>query len=68
MKKVDEYHRHARECRDLAAGMDAPEVCDQLLEMAKIWERMASERVTFISEHPEFAERSSDKNPSTPEH
>jgi hypothetical protein len=54
MQKIDDYQRHAQQCRDLAAKMDVPEVSDQLLEMAKIWE-LAAERATFVNEHPEFA-------------
>jgi hypothetical protein len=54
MKRVDEYSRHAKECRDLAARMDSAEVRDQLLEMAKIWEALAAEREAFIGEHPQF--------------
>ena len=54
MKKVDEYQQHAQECRELAAKMDAPEVREQLLEMAKIWDNMAEERRSFVFEHPEF--------------
>jgi hypothetical protein len=41
--------------RHLAAKMDVPEVRDQLLDMAKIWEELAAERATFVNEHPEFA-------------
>ena len=55
MQKVDNYQRHAHQCRDLAAKMDVPEVREQLLEMAKIWEELAVERAAFVGEHPQFA-------------
>ena len=55
MQKIDDYQRHAQQCRDLAAKMDVPEVREQLLDMAKIWEELAVERATFVNEHPEFA-------------
>ena len=55
MKKVEDYQRHAEECRDLARRIDVPEVRQQLLEMALVWEAMANERTQFIGEHPQFA-------------
>jgi hypothetical protein len=55
MQKIDDYQRHAQQCRDLAAKMDVPEVREQLLIMAKLWEDIAAERATFVSEHPQFA-------------
>lgn len=54
VQKVDEYQRHAQECRDLAAKMPSIEHRDQLLEMARIWEEMAAEREGFVTEHPQF--------------
>jgi hypothetical protein len=54
MKKADEYQRHAQECRDLAAKMPTPEVRQQLLDMADIWERMVAERTEFVGKNPQF--------------
>jgi hypothetical protein len=70
MQKVDDYQSHAQKCRELAAKMDVPEVRDQLLDMAKIWEDLAAERATFVNEHPQFAipikDRSCEVAASTP--
>ena len=44
MEKTSEYHRNARECRQLAASADVEDQRDQLLRMAATWERMAAER------------------------
>ena len=55
MKKVSDYQKQAQACRELAVKMDVPEVRDQLLEMAKLWESMALERREFVIEHPEFS-------------
>jgi hypothetical protein len=55
MQKVDDYQQNAQQCRDLAAKMDVPEVREQLLDMARIWEDLAAERAAFVGEHPQFA-------------
>jgi hypothetical protein len=52
--KVDDCERHAQECRDLAAKMHDPEVHDQLLEMARIWDNMVGDRHEFSAERPHF--------------
>jgi hypothetical protein len=52
--ELDDCERHAQECRDLAAKMDDPEVHEQLLEMARIWESIARERSQDIGERPQF--------------
>jgi hypothetical protein len=44
MKKAEEYRQHAKECRDLAKGLEAGEQREQLLTMAATWERLADER------------------------
>lgn len=54
MKKSSEYRDHAVECRQLAANMDGSQR-DQLLDMASTWERLAEERVSLVSRHPELA-------------
>ena len=55
MKKASEYREHARECRALAAGMEALEQRQQLMQMAEHWERLAADRVDLIGKHPELA-------------
>jgi hypothetical protein len=48
MKKAEEYRQHAKECRDLAKGLDASEQRDQLLTLAETWERLAEERSHLV--------------------
>lgn len=55
MRKASEYRKHADECRELARRMDSSEHREQLLEMARHWERMEQERIAFIGSYPEFA-------------
>ena len=54
MKKASEYREHGRECRALAHGMQG-EQRTQLLNMAETWDRLALDRETLISRHPELA-------------
>jgi hypothetical protein len=56
MKKASEYREHAAECRALAAQMSSHEQREQLLEMARHWERLAKDRLTLIKRHPELAQ------------
>ena len=44
MRKVEEYIRHAEECRQLAWASSIVETRRQLLEMANTWEALARER------------------------
>jgi len=44
MGKVEEYIRHAEECRQLAWASSIVETRRQLLEMANTWEALARER------------------------
>lgn len=55
MKKASDYRQHARECRELASQMESAEQRAQMLEMAEHWEKLASDRVALISNHPELA-------------
>jgi hypothetical protein len=55
MNKASEYRQHAKECRNLAAQMESAVQRDQLLEMAEHWEKLASDRVALIANHPELA-------------
>jgi hypothetical protein len=52
MKKVREYRQRAKECRDLGdrAGGDLRAHYD---DMARVWDKLAEERLTFFVEHPE---------------
>jgi hypothetical protein len=44
MRKVEEYKKHAEECRQLAAAASNDENRRQLLEMAETWESLARDR------------------------
>jgi hypothetical protein len=44
MRKIDDYLKHAQECRTLARNMAPGEQRDQLLNMAETWELLAQER------------------------
>jgi hypothetical protein len=43
MQKVEDYRRHAEECRTLARGVTG-EQREQLLKMAETWDALAVER------------------------
>ncbi len=66
MKKASEYLEHARECRELAKQMQG-EQRDQLLEMARTWDRLAEERAELIRRHPELALEGEDREGAHPE-
>ena len=55
MKKASEYRQHAEECRVLANGTAPGPHRDQLLEMARTWDRLADERSDFVRRHPDPA-------------
>lgn len=55
MKKASEYRQHAQECRSLAAAMESPEQREQLLEMARHWDKLAEDRARLIRNHPDLA-------------
>ena len=44
MKKVEEFRKHAEECRALARQMKSGKYQSELLQMAETWERLANER------------------------
>ena len=44
MRKVDEYRRHAAECRQLAAATSNADSRRQLLDMAETWDGLARDR------------------------
>lgn len=57
MKKASEYRQHAEECRVLAKSMPTGNDREQLLEMAKTWDTLATERSKLVQRHPELAIR-----------
>ena len=54
MKKASEYRQHAAECRALANQMQGQQR-EQLLEMARTWDKLAEDRSNLIRRHPEVA-------------
>jgi hypothetical protein len=53
MKKVSDYRKHAEECRALARGMKQAEQREQLLAMAKTWDRLAEQREITSRTNPD---------------
>lgn len=49
MKKAEEYHQHAIECRALATRSRSPEERQMLLNMAATWESLAADREAQIA-------------------
>jgi hypothetical protein len=44
VEKVEDYLKHAKECRALAKQMESGAQRDQLIKMAETWEVLARER------------------------
>ncbi|HEX2552166.1 MAG TPA: hypothetical protein VHL98_00595 [Microvirga sp.] len=57
MKKASEYRQHAEECRVMANQSKPGPQRDQLLEMARTWDKLAEERSELIRKHPDLALR-----------
>ncbi|HEX2725320.1 MAG TPA: hypothetical protein VHN20_05835 [Beijerinckiaceae bacterium] len=55
MKQAEEYRQQAKECRELAKHALTRSERDQLLELAEIWERLASERMSSLPYQPDPA-------------
>lgn len=55
MKKASEYRKHAEECRALARQVPEGPQRDQLLEMARTWDKLADDRDALVRKHPEIA-------------
>ena len=55
MKTAAEYRKHAEECRALAKQAPEGEHRNQLLEMARTWDKLAEERSDLVRRHPELA-------------
>ena len=49
MRKVEEYKRHADECRHLATKSSNEETRTQLLQMADTWDGLARDREEQIA-------------------
>ena len=49
MRKVEEYRKHAEECRQLSAASSNDESRRQLLDMAETWESLAKDREEQIA-------------------
>jgi hypothetical protein len=50
MKKASEYHQHARECRNLAAGAKTEAQREMLLKMAETWDKLGNEREARVAQ------------------
>lgn len=48
MKTVQEYLRHAVECEDLASKAPAPDERKIIVNMARTWRKLASQREKLI--------------------
>jgi hypothetical protein len=55
LRKIEEYLRHAKECRQLA-WVSNGEYRRQLLDMAETWEGLAQDREEQIARHERIAE------------
>lgn len=49
MERVSDYRKNAQSCRDLAAKMPAAQR-EQLLDMARQWDRIAEDREAALRE------------------
>ena len=45
MRKIEDYRKHAEECRQLARRASPGDHRDQLMNMAQTWDGLAEERV-----------------------
>ena len=55
MRKVDEYRRHAEDCRKLASSVATEEAKQQLLQMADTWDNLAKSREEQIARKQRIA-------------
>jgi hypothetical protein len=49
MEKVESYRRHAEECHTLAERARSPDEREMLLNMARTWKVLATDRMAQIS-------------------
>jgi hypothetical protein len=52
MKTVQEYRRHAEECRALTKQMTTGDQRDQLLKLAETWDALANQREQSLFASP----------------
>jgi hypothetical protein len=55
MKKVEEYRRHAEDCRQMAKRFTSPHERGTLLSMARTWESLAADREADIKRQERLA-------------
>ena len=63
MKKASEYREYAEECRTLAKQLEG-EHRDQLLDMARTWDKLASERADLHDLPSDQVQDEGDDGPS----
>ena len=56
MKKVEEYQKHAEECRTMARNATNEEHRHGLIQMAETWEGLAAERIKQIAREKRMGE------------
>ncbi len=54
MKTAAEYRKHAEECRVLGKQVPEGEQRNQLLEIARTWDNLATDREKLVQNHPEL--------------
>jgi hypothetical protein len=55
MKKVEDYRQHGAECRSMANRSRSPEEREMLLNMARTWDLLATDRVAHIERQKRIA-------------
>lgn len=65
MQKVREFRQRATECRVAAAHASNAEIRSRYEEMARIWEKLADERLDFFVQHDTRASRPLGRRPGT---
>ncbi len=53
MNKVQEFRRRAQECSDLAGKAPSPDLRSHYEGLARVWRKLAEERLAFFVENPE---------------
>jgi hypothetical protein len=48
MKKVEEYRKRAKDCRELSEKGPSAEIQEHYRNLAEMWDKMAEERLTFF--------------------
>jgi hypothetical protein len=51
MKTIEEYRRHAEECRALAQKARSPDERKAILAIAMSWDKLAGDRERRLSKH-----------------